>query len=231
MKNLIITPTKNDNSIYIAKTKKGEETGFDLDNITKDIQADYLLKTQKPLIEDWLYKHTSLNGKKLTKDDYRIFYNQETNQVEIDISGYYYRTFRIKKSAFKKQKTLPHFIQFNHIDGNFTCKNCELTSLRGCPRSIQGNFDITGNNLYTLINFPTFVGKTIISYHGNEHIKDEEIDYVIDNVLAIPKNEKYAHLKRIFPYIHFCFPDHLYMVARTYGGEIEKTIHIHPYYR
>jgi hypothetical protein len=34
----------------------------------------------------------------------------------------------------------PSFIKFNKVSGNFYCYNNQITSLEGCPRTVNGHF-------------------------------------------------------------------------------------------
>lgn len=45
----------------------------------------------------------------------------------------------------------------NRFNGNFDCRNCYLTTLKGCPESITGNFTCTNNNLTTLEFAPSII--------------------------------------------------------------------------
>jgi len=55
----------------------------------------------------------------------------------------------------------PSYIQFGFIGNNFSCSDCELTSLRGCPNHVAGNFRCT-NNLLTSLQFcPIEIGQTL----------------------------------------------------------------------
>lgn len=53
-------------------------------------------------------------------------------------------------------------VQFNIINGNFSCKNIGLTSLKGCPKKIIGKFDCSYNPLKSLKHGPEEVKQ---SYH------------------------------------------------------------------
>lgn len=44
------------------------------------------------------------------------------------------------------------------VFGSFSAANCKLTSLRGCPSRVEGNFDVSGNYLKNIEYGPRFVG-------------------------------------------------------------------------
>lgn len=54
---------------------------------------------------------------------------------------------------------LPDYINFNICEGHFTIQRLGLTTLRGCPKIVYGNFNCNDNNLTTLDFFPECVGK------------------------------------------------------------------------
>ena len=48
-------------------------------------------------------------------------------------------------------------VEFDFVDGNFDCKNGQLTTLKGCPSAIAGHFDCSHNNLTSLEGGPQSV--------------------------------------------------------------------------
>lgn len=55
-------------------------------------------------------------------------------------------------------ETIPDFIKFKKIDGNFfIVARCNLTSLRGVPTIVNGDFKCSGNELHSLEFAPEFV--------------------------------------------------------------------------
>ncbi len=57
-----------------------------------------------------------------------------------------------------KLSNLP--LKFNKISGDFHCYDSELTSLKGCPKSVGGNFSCDSNELTSLEGCPKSVGGT-----------------------------------------------------------------------
>ena len=54
-------------------------------------------------------------------------------------------------------KEFPEYIQFRVVGGRFDCRNNNLTSLRGCPREVEG-FYCNVNELTSLEGAPERVG-------------------------------------------------------------------------
>jgi len=53
----------------------------------------------------------------------------------------------------------PEYINFNKIDGEFIICNCNMTTLRGCPKIVTGDFDCRFNKLTSLEYCPEIIGK------------------------------------------------------------------------
>jgi len=87
---------------------------------------------KKDLIEKWLDKNIRnfVRTRCIINDDYTI-------DSHISITLY----------LDKDVKELPEYIQFNEINGDFDISENHLTSLRGCPRIILGNFWCYGNDV------------------------------------------------------------------------------------
>ena len=73
----------------------------------------------------------------------------------------------------KVSDSLPDYIQFNHIHqslpffhADFNIANCNLKTLRGCPRYVEGNLYIQNNKLSNLSYLSSYVGRSIVCY-GN----------------------------------------------------------------
>ena len=55
---------------------------------------------------------------------------------------------------------IPDYIHFGTVGGYFDCSDCKLTSLRGCPKIVSGNFNCFWcENLTSLEGAPEKVGK------------------------------------------------------------------------
>jgi len=74
--------------------------------------------------------------------------------------------------------SLPDFIQFGCIYGDFTIEDCKMTTLRGCPLFVNGNFYCGANELKSLEGGPDTV--TGGYYCGGNLLKTLEFcpDYV-----------------------------------------------------
>lgn len=53
-------------------------------------------------------------------------------------------------------------LNFNIVEKDFLCNDNRLTSLKGCPEIVYGNFNISDNKLVNLNYFPKCVNKSII---------------------------------------------------------------------
>lgn len=87
----------------------------------------------------------------------------------------------------------PEFINFAHINGGFHCDNSNITSLRGCPRLIQGAFFCSRNFLKDngLIGGPQQVeGSYAASSCGLKSL--EGIAFKIEEDLYIDNNSLYS---------------------------------------
>lgn len=82
------------------------------------------------LIEDWINSQTTIIGSYTINKD-------ET----IDVNGSIWLNDN-------KIKTMPEYIKFGKIDGNFNCSGCEnLESLEGAPEKVDGHFVCYGTRL------------------------------------------------------------------------------------
>jgi hypothetical protein len=95
---------------------------------------------KRKLIEDWLEEM------KMRRDNYTI-----NDDLSIDFKGFVSLS---GKNLFK----FPDYIQFNHV-GGFSCNLNNLTSLRGCPRIVNGLFDCSRNKLTSLRGCPHIMGE------------------------------------------------------------------------
>lgn len=53
-------------------------------------------------------------------------------------------------------------VKFGKIEGSFWIRRCELTSLEGCPKSVNNRFSFYDNQVTSFKGFPEFVGGGII---------------------------------------------------------------------
>lgn len=87
----------------------------------------------------------------------------------------------------------PEFINFGHINGGFHCDNSNMTSLRGCPRLVQGSFFCSRNMLKgdSLIGGPQqVIGSYAASDCGLESL--EGIAFKIEGDIYIDGNSLYS---------------------------------------
>jgi len=82
---------------------------------------------------------------------------------EMDITDYeIHDDYRIDASCSPDFRSylagsLPDFIQFGEIYGDFTIEDCKMTTLRGCPLFVDGNFYCGANELQSLKGGPETV--------------------------------------------------------------------------
>jgi len=71
----------------------------------------------------------------------------------------------------------PDYIQFNKINGFFDCGGCEMTTLKGSPKSVLGVFRVSHNPLTTL-EFSPKTAAAIACYNNNlvEDFKNHILD-------------------------------------------------------
>jgi hypothetical protein len=87
----------------------------------------------------------------------------------------------------------PEFINFAHINGGFHCDNSDITSLRGCPRLVQGSFFCSKNPLKSssLVGGPQqVIGTYAASNCGLESL--EGIAFKIEEALYIDSNSLHS---------------------------------------
>ena len=93
-------------------------------------QAKDLRKEQ---IKEWLEKNNRHRSNFKINDDY---------------------TINIYTFDYKGDGDFPDFIQFNRCEVDFICNDRNMTSLRGCPSEVGGNFNCRHNRLKTLDGGP-----------------------------------------------------------------------------
>ena len=82
----------------------------------------------------------------------------------------------------KLNGNLPKYIQFNYVKGCFLCKNCNMTTLRGCPKKLGYYFDCSNNNLKSLKYMP--LKASHVYCHSNVKL------FTVDEVLNLCDVEK-----------------------------------------
>jgi hypothetical protein len=105
----------------------------------------------KSQIIDWIEGYLKLIGNDKLQDWQKCYY-KINDDLTINFKGG--QEFNLK---WYWAKNLPEFIQFNKFVGYLKMENINLTSLRGCPKSIDGSFSCIKNNLKNLIGGPEIV--------------------------------------------------------------------------
>jgi hypothetical protein len=144
------------------------------ENLNEFERGDNSLKNlgigKRVLIENWLKKYEIIRY--VINDDLTINVNGDVDLDFHDIGEF------------------PDYIQFNKVDGVFTCSECSLTSLRGCPLIVNSNFWCDGNLLTNLDDCPKIVlGKFICKSNSVKFTKDYiqskcrvTIDRIVENL-------------------------------------------------
>jgi hypothetical protein len=186
----------NTNVISTSKTEKVSKKTKQADAVTK--AGKKILKACEPIINESI--------KKLSKATKKVpVESKETKQVrewcesmglkkyeilpnnEIDAYGYV-------DLAGKVSGELPKYIQFNRVmydkdenspwwirySADFDITNCNLKTLRGCPRYIEGNFCAYNNKLTSLSYAPTHVGHTFICHNNSVEFTNADVKNVCD---------------------------------------------------
>ena len=91
-------------------------------------------------IKDWLEKNEASKAKFTINDDYTI-----------DIDNFWY----------KGKGNFPDYIQFNKCRQDFIVTNCQMTTLRGCPKEVGESFKCEFNSLKTMKYCPEKIGKDL----------------------------------------------------------------------
>src|SRR5271157_4179549 len=115
-----------------------------LNNITHFERSNDPLVTlqvgKRALIENWL--------KEMKIHDYTI-----RDDYTIDVDNNLNISYNFKFSNF------PDYIQFNRIEGYFSCSKLGLITLKGCPKFVGDAFYCSNNNLTSLKYGPIKVGE------------------------------------------------------------------------
>lgn len=71
-------------------------------------------------------------------------------------------------------------VKFNHVSGDFNCRDNELTSLQGCPKVIRLDFDCSYNNLTSLEGSPKTVGRDFYCLSNIKDFTRNEVKSICD---------------------------------------------------
>jgi len=84
---------------------------------------------------------------------------------------------------YKNIIKFPEYIQFNKVDGYFSCDSTNLISLRGCPKIINFSFYCNNNMLTSLEGCPEII------LRGDFHCQRNKIKFTIEDVSNLCKVE------------------------------------------
>lgn len=119
----------------------------------------------KFLIKKWIKKEKAIADKLGYFDPYSKY------RINKDL------TISIPDESFLNDNCgdLPSYIQFNKIRGTFTVDDCNLTTLRGCPKYVGGDFECTNNKLTSLEYAPKYVGGSFSCEHNAKKFTEKEV--------------------------------------------------------
>jgi hypothetical protein len=152
----------------------------------------------KAKITDWLYEYFIPSNPATREIHFNI-----NNDLTINIYGSFSTSW---------QGDFPEYIQFNEIierdnHSGFDISRNNMTTLRGCPKIVNGAFDCTGNNLKNFIGGPQMVtGNYIAGQNPLESLiglaKDILGIFYCNNKMGltgkdIPKNSKIKGLYKV----------------------------------
>jgi len=106
---------------------------------------------KRTFIEKWL-------------DDMHIHDYVINDDLTIDVLGYVYLD---GKTIIK----FPDYIQFNIVEHDFECRNCNLITLKGCPKIVKGMFNCNDNKLTSLEGGPEISGSFYCSRNFLENFE------------------------------------------------------------
>jgi hypothetical protein len=69
-------------------------------------------------------------------------------------------------------------------DGDFSCYDCNLTSLEGAPKEIIGNFYCCRNDLVSLKGVPEVVDRDFSCYNNSELLSIQNINHYVKKIGA-----------------------------------------------
>jgi len=108
---------------------------------------------------------------KLWLDEHKIKNYKINNDFTIDVDS------DIDLSAYSL-KSLPLYIKFGTVNGNFFCNNESLTSLRGFPQKIFGLLGLGETKIKSLKSAPTSISNTLFVNSCKYISRDEIIKYL-----------------------------------------------------
>lgn len=109
-----------------------------------------------------------------------------------------------------KQNLKSIAVQFNQVNGDFSCQNNQLSSLLGVPKCVLGLFACHNNLLHSYQHVPEYI--------GNSFFCSDKIDITELHSMRIKHN-----------FIHYCKQPHDKIEAFSHSYNIIPTI-IHQYH-
>ena len=113
-------------------------------------------------IKNWFNEHVH------TKVELDIVKDEDGKFVRIDVKG----NVAIN---FYKESSFPEYIKFGNIDGSFECLYCELDSMDGFPKKVDGDFTCFNcPKISSIDGIPNTIGRDcIIRMCGKQFTEDE----------------------------------------------------------
>ena len=119
---------------------------------------------QKAKIEEWLKERGVTNYKLNDGLNDNPYFTIDVNGSSVNLVGY-------------PDESLPPYIEFNEIiGGNFICTDSALTTMRGFPRKVGHDLDISYSQILNLDNAPTQVNRDFVARgmdYSEEQIKEK----------------------------------------------------------
>ena len=119
---------------------------------------------QKAKIEKWLNERGVTNYKLNDRLNDNPYFTIDVNGSSVNLVGY-------------PDESLPPYIEFNEIiGGNFICTDSALTTMRGFPRKVGHDLDISYSQILSLDNAPTQVNRDFVARgmdFSEEQIKEK----------------------------------------------------------
>jgi len=136
------------------------------------------------LIKTWLKEHNIIN--------YTI---NEDGTIDVNEEVHFSKNYNGLLSG-----NFPEYIQFGKIiNGYFSIANNQLTSLKGCPRSVDrgnknynGDFNCESNNLTSLRYAPKYITGSFICYDNKKEFSKEDVEKVckVGGAIRNKRNKK-----------------------------------------
>ncbi len=131
------------------------------------------LRRLMTLLEDATNSAMSVNKKQIAALVKKYFMT-DTPTVQVEDDG----TVNVKGTIYPHNRDTYVYkqfpVKFGKIDGNFNVQGCGLTTLIGGPTEVGGNFTVSNNKLTSLKGSPKLVGGHYVC-RGNPLVSVEEL--------------------------------------------------------